>query len=143
LAAKKQPSEYMKVKIQTAGPTELLIMLFEGAIRFTKQAKVHIENKEMDKKNDLLVRAQNIMLELIQALDPNLEPQLYNNLTGLYKFCYERLLATNIENSIKCANEALKILEELKDTWKLAIKKTEEEQGKITKETNKGICIEG
>lgn len=134
----------MKVKIQTADPTELLVMLFDGAIRFTRQARDMIEKNELDRKNDLLVRSQNIMLELIQALNPdNLEPKLYSNLVGLYKFCYERLLAANIEHCVKAADDALAILDELRDTWKAAIEKSREEDGKSAKQTMKGLCIEG
>lgn len=139
----KNPSEYMKVKIQTADPTELLVMLFDGAIRFTRQAKVMMAQKELDKKNDLLVRSQNIMLELIQALNPSLERKLYNNLIGLYKFCYERLLAANIENCAKAADEALVILEDLRAMWQAAIEKAEKENGKPRNRPMKGLSIEG
>ncbi len=140
----------MRVKIQTASPTELLIMLFDGAIRFVNQAKGHMERNEFDKKHERLLRAQNIMLELIQALDQNLQKELYDNLVGLYKYCYDRLLAANVENDMKPLDDALQILEHLRSTWKLAVEKADKEErerngvgNESPADAQQGLCIEG
>jgi flagellar secretion chaperone FliS len=123
----RKPNEYLKVKIQTARPSELLLLLFDGAIRFTQQAKGAILGRRFDEKNNLLLRAQNIVLELLQALDPRIGEELYANVTGLYRFCYERLVRANLDNDERAADEALAILEHVRETWRLAVHKAKEE----------------
>ena len=141
-----KPSEYLKVKIQTAKPTELLMMLFDGAIRFTAQAKGHIEHAEYEKKHNLLMRAQEILLELIQALDRGLDSALYERLIGLYRFCYDRLVQANLRNDLAAADEALTVLAHLKETWRLAIQKYQEDgrqQESVAPATAHSLCLEG
>jgi flagellar protein FliS len=145
VTASKKPNEYLKVKIQTAKPAELLILLFDGAIRFTGQAKRHLEAHDYEEKNDLLLRAQNIVLELLQALDQRIGPELYARLTELYRFCYERLIQANIKNDAAAAEAAITVLEHLRETWQLAIKKSRDEQSETSPqaETGRALCLEG
>jgi flagellar secretion chaperone FliS len=141
---RKTPEEYFKVKVQTAHRTELLLMLFDGAVRFTTQAKGHMARSEFEDKNRLFIKAQNILLELIQALDPKVGEALYKNLIGLYRFCYERLVSANFKNDAAAADEALRILEHLRETWRLAVKKYHEERAAAKPESaDEHICVEG
>ena len=139
-----KPNEYLKVKIQTAKPTELLLLLFDGALRFTAQAKRHMEARELDRKNELFLRAQAIILELIQALDPKIGDELYRKLIELYRFCYDRLLRANLEDDPRAADEATKILEHLRETWQLAVDKFQEEGGTpLPARDRHALCLEG
>ena len=138
--------EYLKVKIETAKPTELLLLLLDGAVKFTRQARARIEEKDFEEKNRLLLKAQDIMLELIQALDPTIGEELYSRLVGLYRFCYERLVRANLDNDTGPADEALSILEHLRETWRLAIRKFEEEEkenGPHAARPEHVLCLEG
>ena len=139
-----KPNEYLKVKIQTAKPTELLMLLFDGAIRFTAQAKRHLGAKRFEQKNESFLRAQAIILELIQALDPRIGDELYGRLIGLYRFCYDRLVHANLANDARAADDATAILEHLRETWGLAVRKFGEEGGATMPAGDRHIlCIEG
>jgi len=138
--------EYLKVKIETAKPTELLLLLLDGAVRFTRQALGRIAEKDFEEKNRLLLKAQDIMLELIQALDPAIGEELYDRLIGLYRFCYDRLVRANLDHDPRPAEEALNILEHLRDTWRMAIRKFEEEEkenGPHAARPEHILCLEG
>lgn len=132
MTERKKPNEYLKVRIQTAQPTELLILLFDGAIRFATQAKRHIEERRLEDKNHLLLRTQDIVLELLQALDRSIGDDVYGRLVQLYRFCYERLLQANLKDDTRAADDAITILEHLRETWRLAIAKAREDRADAT-----------
>ncbi len=61
-------NEYLKTKVLTASPEELQLMLYDGAIRFCEQARVAVANKEIENSYNLIVRAENILMELTNAM---------------------------------------------------------------------------
>lgn len=132
---------YLKTQVETASKPQLLIMLFDGAIRFTDRARVEIEARQFESSFNLLVRAQRIMVELMSALDAKqVPPDLHRNLTSLYAFVYRRLVAANIERSVAPCDEALQILRHLRETWLLAIEKMDPE---VRKQSVSGTVATG
>ena len=122
------PRQYLETQILTAPKEELLLMLFDGAIRFCEQGKDCINEKDIEGAHNFLMRAQKIMLELVAALDKNaLDEKLYKNLTGLYLFVYRRLVHANVRHDIDAIDEALKILNSLRQTWGEAVEKARQE----------------
>ncbi len=127
---------YLKTQVETASRPQLLIMLFDGAIRFTDRARADIEARQFESSYNMLVRAQRIMIELMSALDAKqVPPDLHRNLTSLYAFVYRRLVAANIERNVGPADEALQILRHLRETWILAIEKMDPEVRKQVAQT--------
>ena len=91
---------YLRTKVLTATPEQLQLMLFDGAIRFSEQAKLALEKKNFDQSYNLLMRAQKIVQELQGALKPEVAPELCNNLAALYSFVYRRLVDANLHRNI-------------------------------------------
>ncbi|MCR4315334.1 MAG: flagellar export chaperone FliS [Planctomycetes bacterium] len=118
---------YLETQIRTASKEQLLIMLFDGAIRFCNQAKVKIEDRDIEGSYNLLIKAQNIVMELMCSLDRSIGEDIYNNLVGLYNFIYLRLVDANIKKDNVKIDEALKILVDLRGTWSDAIDKAKSE----------------
>lgn len=112
--------QYQQNSIMTASPEELTLMLYNGAIKFINLGKLHIENKEIEKANNAIKRAQDIIMELNNTLDMNYE--ISNNLRSLYTFILEKLIDANIKKDVKFLDEALPLIEEIRDTWKEAMK---------------------
>ncbi len=108
---------YLKTQILTAPPEKLQLMLYEGAIRFATQAREKIEQKKFDESHELLVRAQNIVMELICGLRPELNASLCSRMAALYSFIYTRLVTANVERNVKAIDDALEILAIQRDTW--------------------------
>jgi len=115
--------QYHENSIFTARPEELTLMLYNGAIKFLKQAQISIETKEVTKVHNNIIRAQDIIMELRSTLDMKYE--ISNNLDALYEFMYNMLIQANIhkfDGGLKNINEVINFLEELRDTWKEAMK---------------------
>jgi len=113
--------EYLEVQARTATPDQLLLMLLDGAVRFVEGGLASMDRGDRESRCKLLQKAENIVLELIQSLNPGIGEKLYANLIGLYKFIYRRLVEGNIRDDRKALEEGLKILVEVRETWKQAV----------------------
>ena len=113
--------EYLQVQVRTASPDQLLLMLLDGAVRFVEGGREQMARGNHETKCYLLLKAENIVLELIQSLSPSVGEKIYSNLIGLYKFIYLRLVEANIQNDHRKLGEALKILLDVRETWRLAV----------------------
>jgi flagellar protein FliS len=115
-------NKYQQSSVQTASPAQLILMLYDGAIRFIKQGIDGIENKEYQKANYSLIRAQQIVNELIASLDH--EYPISSNLLEIYDYMIRKLLEANTRKSKQSAVEVIKLLNELRESWIQIIKPT-------------------
>lgn len=113
-------NQYKQNTVFTATPEELTLMLYDGGIKFMNIAKYNIENNQVEKAHQALIRAQDIIIELSSSL--NMEYEISNNFKRLYDFIMDNLIDANINKEIKPIEEALEILTEMRDTWKEAMK---------------------
>jgi len=120
-------SEYLKTQVLTASREQLLLMLYDGAIRFSTQAKEKMAERDCVGTHELLVRAQRVVVELMSALNPDVDAVLCQRLSALYSFVYVRLVKANVERSPKLVDEGLEVLTKLRDTWAEAVVKLKEE----------------
>lgn len=107
---------YRQTQVSTASQGELLLMLFDGVIRFARQAQEHLDQGKLEEASSKLIRAQDIVDELILALDLN-AGEIAHNLQQLYTYIYDLLVRANVKKDPEAVNEALHMLEELRDTW--------------------------
>jgi flagellar secretion chaperone FliS len=114
---------YLRTMISTASPAELRLMLFDGAVRFAEQARAGLEQKNFEQLHNGITRCQDIVMELINSLRPEHNPDMCEKLTALYVFIYTRLLNAGSQREIEPLNEALELLQYERDTWALALKK--------------------
>ena len=126
---------YLKNQIETSSPGQLLILLYDGAIKFLNQAKIGIQNKDIELTHNNLIKAQNIISELRDTLDMEIGGELANNLFALYNYFNRRLVQANIKKEIEPVDEVLEHLRGLRDTWKQAIIKKREEEKLSSQET--------
>ena len=111
---------YKKTQISTASQGDLVIMLFEGAIRFANQAKDFINEKNLEQANEKITRTQDIISELINALDLD-TGEIAHNLYQLYTFVNEQLVQANVKKDVVILDQAISFLVELRDTWRLVV----------------------
>ena len=95
-------------------------MLYDGAIKFMNIGKYSIENKDLEKAHSSLIRAQDIILELNYSLDMNYD--ISKELRELYSFILSKLVDANINKDTKAIDEALVIVNYMRDTWKEVMK---------------------
>jgi flagellar protein FliS len=110
-------NEYLKARVMTATPEQLQLMLFDGAMTFAERARKAIEAKKFDESYLNLSKAEKILLELNCSLKPELAPELCKNLSGLYMFCYRKLVEANTTQAIEPLDEAIGILKFQRETW--------------------------
>lgn len=113
-------NQYKQNAVLTATPEELTLMLYEGAIKFMNIGKYSIENKDMEKAHSSLLRAQDIILELNYSLDMNYD--VSKGLRTLYDFVLTKLVDANVNKDSKAIEEALTVVNNMRDTWKEVIK---------------------
>lgn len=113
---------YKKTQIQTADQGRLILMCYDGAISFLKQAqKAHGENDDTT-MGDFLTKAQNILWELTNGL--NFEAgEIAYNLEALYNYMIRRIIDAQYLNKIEPLNEVINHLQELRESWQTIILK--------------------
>ncbi|HOB40327.1 MAG: flagellar export chaperone FliS [Limnochordia bacterium] len=114
---------YRQTQVSTASPGELLLMLFDGAIRFARQAQEHLRQGDLEAANSKLIRVQDIVSELNLSLDLSVG-EIAVNLQQLYTYIYDRLVQANIRKDPEIVEEALVLLMELRDTWEQVVAQT-------------------
>jgi len=111
---------YQQQSVMTASQEELLIMLYNGCIRFIKQGMQAIDDKDVPRAHTNIVKAQDIIVEFISTLDMRYD--VAKSLMPLYDYIYRRLVEANISKDAVILNEALGFVTELRDTWVEAAK---------------------
>jgi flagellar protein FliS len=140
--------KYIETQAKTATKEQLLLMLFDGAIRFAQLGKESMKQSRIEDTFNYFKRAQRIVTELICSLDKRVGPEIYSNLVNLYKFIYFRLVEASLKKEEKCADEALEILLHLRQTWAMAIEKRQKEdpngyEGSAQSRAECAISIQG
>ena len=117
----KVAKSYKAQSVQTASPGKLVLMLFDGYLRFTTAAKQAWEEADIVKKNEginnNLIRAQNIVTELQSSLDMTVPGDLPGTLYRLYDYVPTNLQQANLSKEITKVEEADKVISELRDAW--------------------------
>lgn len=107
---------YQGIKVNTASPAELTLMLYEGAIKFCNKAIYAIENKDISKANENLLKAQKIIMEFRGTLD--FKYPVAKDFELIYDYIYRRLVQANIKKDKDIVEEALVYIRDMRDTWK-------------------------
>lgn len=115
---------YQQNSVNTASKEKLLIMLYDGLVRFIKQGIAGIEEKDMIKSNTNLVKAQSIILEFMATLNLEIGGEMAKSLMALYDYMHRRLIEANIKKDVDIAKEVLGFAEELKETFEEAYRIT-------------------
>ena len=115
--------KYKTNSVQTASKEKILLMLYEGAIKFTKLAIKGIEEKKIADKGYYIGRAYDIVMELNNTLDHKVGGDISKNLESLYIFMMDQYTKANFKNDEKPLRENIKILENLYEGWQAAVEK--------------------
>ena len=111
-------SAYQDSSVTTQSKGRLIVMLYEGAIKFMKLAIKEIEAGNHEAKGQYLNKAQGIINELNVVLDMDAGGEMAINLRKLYSFISKRLSEANIKRDPQIIREVIKLMEELNQSWK-------------------------
>jgi flagellar protein FliS len=110
---------YLEQKVMSAKPEELTLMLYEGIIKFVKQAKLFNERNDIEQSNRVNMRAQAIIQELRSTLDMSIE--ISESFESLYIYMNDRLVEANAKKDNEILDEVIGLAEDFRDTWKEAM----------------------
>ncbi len=109
-------AQYANNRIMTASPAELTLMLYEGAIKFCNIAIGAIAEHDVQKANNNIVKAENIIDYLRQTLD--MKYAVAQDFDNIYGYLSDRLVEANIKKDAEILEEVNTHLRSVRDTWK-------------------------
>jgi len=108
---------YRRTKVLTADPKRLVLMCYEGTIDSLKIGKQNIAQKDYEGKVRALTKAQDIINELLCALDYEKGGSIAKNLDSLYNYMLRRIIHVDLKNDLRAVDEVIGMLTELKAAW--------------------------
>jgi flagellar protein FliS len=110
------PNAYRENSILTASPEQLVVMLYDGAGRFLRQAEGAMLDGSWLQASEKLSRAEAIIDELLATLDMD-AGEVADRLQSIYVFCKTRLIEARIERDAIRVDQVARLLGELREAW--------------------------
>jgi flagellar protein FliS len=134
-------NQYLKTQVTTVEGVKLIVLLYEGAIKFLLSAQEGIREKNIVKRHNNIYRVLDIILELRNSLNFSQGGEIAKSLNALYIFMEGHLITANIQNDAQKIQEVVNLLSSLKEAWETIasrpeVRKTTEAPGR-----SKGIRI--
>ena len=107
---------YGNNRIETATPAELMLMLYEGAVKFCNIAIVGLEKKDYGKVNTNIQKCRNIIVELTSTL--NMKYPVAEDFKRMYDYIFALLTEANMKKDMELLERALEELRGMRDVWK-------------------------
>jgi flagellar protein FliS len=117
LSAARFTQEYQKSAVNTASPLQLIVMLYDGALKFMEAGRHAMANGDLNRQNSSLQQAQRIVLELMACLDTQQGGEIAKNLMGLYTYVLEELVKGNVTDDPECVARSIRVFSELRESW--------------------------
>jgi flagellar secretion chaperone FliS len=108
---------YKEQSILTATPGQLVVMLYDGCLRFLSQAAYAMRDGQHLEADKRLARAEAIIDELLTTLDLEQGGVIASRLQGIYVFCVRHLMEARLERDAAKIEKVGELLSELRDSW--------------------------
>jgi flagellar secretion chaperone FliS len=111
-------AEYKQNAVETQTPGRIVVLLYEGAVKFLRQAVAELEARRFVEKGQYIGKAVAILEELNGSLDMEVGGEIAQNLRQLYFFMIRRLNQANFDRNPEIIREVITLLEQLNSGWK-------------------------
>jgi flagellar protein FliS len=111
------PAAYRSSSVMTASPAQLVVMLYDGAGRFLRQAEIAAAEGAWRHAGDRLTRADAIVDELLITLDTEQGGEIAERLQGIYVFCKRLMIEARVAKDAEKIRRTAALLGELRDAW--------------------------
>jgi len=108
---------YQRAQAETASPIQLVIMLYDGAIRFLSLAREKMDARDLEARHTYLLKAQRVIAELLSSLDREKGGEVAENLGRLYYFMLQELVEANLKDQPQPIDTVIGMLRELRSSW--------------------------
>lgn len=112
---------YLRSQVMSASPTELRLMLLDGAIKFALQGKQGLIDKDYERSFEGISQCRAIITELAVGVDRQADPDLCDRVTSLFMFMFTELTEAGLEKDPERVQRVIEMLEFERETWQLAI----------------------
>ena len=109
---------YKNNAVGNAPPGRLIVMLYEGAVKFLNKAIDELNAGRFPEASQYVNRAVDIIQELDTSLDTEAGGEIAGNLRSMYSFMVKHLLQARIKRDGKMIREVMELLEELAEGWR-------------------------
>jgi flagellar protein FliS len=113
----KQKYQAYAVATQTVAKTRQIVMLYDGAIRFTQQAKEAISDNRIQDRYNTLVKVNDIVMGMQGCLDFEKGGEIAKILYGYYASIIDRVFTIHRTNSLETCDEIIADLKRMRDVW--------------------------
>ena len=129
IPAKRTP--YATAQVNSASPEQILVLLYDAAIRDVKDAIGALQDGDRSRKAKALDQGVKVVTELLSSLRPEKAPEIAANLSNLYDFMIDRMIRSNAQNEDCDLQSVVNLLSELRGAWVEAIRinRTQRNQG--------------
>jgi flagellar protein FliS len=110
-------AQYRQSNVETASPAQIVVKLYDGAIKFMRQGQAAIQSRELAKKGTALSKAHAIVSELQATLRSEHAPELCDSLDRLYEFVLYQITEANRQSKPELLDPAIRVLDELRSAW--------------------------
>ena len=108
---------YKQQSILTATPGQLVVMLYDGCLRFLNQSAYAMRDGNLADAGNRMARAEAIIDELLSTLDLEQGGVIASRLQGIYVFCHRQLMEARLERNADKIDTVSGLLAELRDSW--------------------------
>jgi flagellar protein FliS len=116
-SSQKLAQQYLRTQVESARPTQLVVMLYDGAIRFLTIAKEKMQACELESRHIHILKAQRILSELLGSLDVDNGGEVAANLRRLYAYMLNRTMEANVHDRMEPLDEVIGMLRDLRASW--------------------------
>ncbi|MGA1845907.1 flagellar export chaperone FliS [Deferribacter abyssi] len=132
---------YLKNEIEGATKGKLVLLLYDGAIKYMKMACKYIDEKNIPEAHSNIIKAENIIYELMSTLNMEAGGEIAENLLRLYDFMVYQLVMANKDKDKSKIESVIKLMFVLREGWKQIVE--QEEKTKLDERKAKQINISG
>jgi flagellar protein FliS len=140
-----QANSYKNSAIKTASPGQIILMLYDGALKFMQQAEDGFAMENLRERNETinnhLIKAQNVLAELQSSLDMKTGGKFSETMSNIYDFMIRQLQDANLNKNAAPIKIVRKLLKEIRDAWEEMLKKNSSEAA-ATAKANKEAATE-
>ncbi len=133
---------YERTSVETADQRQLILMLYDGAIRFMRKAVQKIDGNDVEAAHNYLIRTRNIVSELLATLKPEKAGDLGGNLRQLYIYIFNRLVEANLTKDKAAVEEVIGLMSTLREGW-AGIKPAAEKKPEAEAQAQRRVRVQG
>ncbi len=120
---------YLRTQVMSASPAELRMMLLDGAVKFAKQGRQGLAEKNHEQVYNGFSQSRAIVSELMTSMRPEAAPELCEQVRALYAYIFQELVTVSLENDLPRADKVIQLLEFEQQTWRMLMEQLKNESG--------------